>query len=352
MQLTEVLQGIGRPVAYYPALRRLCGSVTAVILFDQLLYWSGRGADPGGWIYKTHWDLEMETGLTGEEQKTARDKLKRRGLLIEKRCGIPAKIYFKLETHKINQEWSKLAGSWENYILQKKAEDKTKRQNKIRNIEEYQEFEVIHQTCDGDSLKLDESNPPNLFAKNPATTSIDYAGDYQITTTGQGDSSSSSSYLAKITPDPRLFDLTWQGEEAFLTALAQQYSGQDVYLLADQIDYQHYVQPRLAGHRREPRGLLLMHLRGANQYISYRGYAGDWRDRLVTKQQYQTQIVDSVSPPLAENRYQDACGALLMADKKDENDLREEIRKAVEAGEDQDTATIKIVEDFLQKVAA
>lgn len=105
MKLTEFLENIGRPVAYYPSLVKLTGSVSAVIFLCQLLYWKGRQADPDGWIFKTQAEITEETGLTRYEQETARKILKEKGLLIEKFAGVPRKLYFSLSIDRINELW-------------------------------------------------------------------------------------------------------------------------------------------------------------------------------------------------------------------------------------------------------
>jgi len=109
MKLTDFLDGIGRPVAYYPSLVKITGSVGAGIFLCQLLYWKGKEADPEGWIFKTQGEISEETGLTRSEQETARKLLRERGLLEEKRAGIPARLYFNPCIDKINDSWSKVS---------------------------------------------------------------------------------------------------------------------------------------------------------------------------------------------------------------------------------------------------
>jgi len=81
MRLSEFIKDIGRMVGYYPNLRQVTGSITASILLCQFLYWTDKTKD--GWIYKTHYDIEEETGMSYNEQKTARAKLVELGILEE-----------------------------------------------------------------------------------------------------------------------------------------------------------------------------------------------------------------------------------------------------------------------------
>lgn len=85
-------------IAYHPRLVRVTGGVTSTILLGQLLYWTPRTRpEAEGWIYKTQPELELETGLTRREQDTARKKLRDSGILQEKKVGVPAKLFFRID---------------------------------------------------------------------------------------------------------------------------------------------------------------------------------------------------------------------------------------------------------------
>lgn len=108
MRLTDFLRGpASRQVQYYPDLVPILGSVTATILFGQLLYWADKGSDPEGWVYKSQSEIKKETALTREEQESARKKLRDAGVLKEKKKGIPCRLWFLLDLEEINQLWEK-----------------------------------------------------------------------------------------------------------------------------------------------------------------------------------------------------------------------------------------------------
>lgn len=86
-----------RPIAYHPILAKVCKSATAALFLSQIAYWSDKGADPDGWIWKTQEEMEDETGLTRSEQETARRDLKRLGLLKEERRGVPARMWYLVD---------------------------------------------------------------------------------------------------------------------------------------------------------------------------------------------------------------------------------------------------------------
>lgn len=84
-----------RPIAFHPALARAFGGINEALLFQQLAYWSDKGADPE-WIFKSQVELEAETCLSAYQQKQARDHLKRLGVLEDERRGVPARLYYHI----------------------------------------------------------------------------------------------------------------------------------------------------------------------------------------------------------------------------------------------------------------
>lgn len=97
MQLQEIA---GDAVAFYPAFRKVLGLNAAATQFlSQAVYWTERTED--GWFYKTTEEWNEELGLTLEEVKGARKKLKSIGMLSEQRKGIPAKLYYKVNTDEL-----------------------------------------------------------------------------------------------------------------------------------------------------------------------------------------------------------------------------------------------------------
>jgi hypothetical protein len=105
MRLSDFLTGVGRPVAYYPGLRRITGSTNATIFICQLVYWTGKESSGDGWIYKTSDEIEEETGLSYKEQTTAREKLIAAGLLEERYARLEHRIHFKVNLDALNSLW-------------------------------------------------------------------------------------------------------------------------------------------------------------------------------------------------------------------------------------------------------
>ncbi len=96
MSLSESLKTAGKAVAYFPRLAKPLGSVNASILFSYFFYWNDKAASKLG-VCRTAEEIEAETGLTRDEQRTARAKLRERGVLIETEKRIEHRIYYKLD---------------------------------------------------------------------------------------------------------------------------------------------------------------------------------------------------------------------------------------------------------------
>jgi len=105
MKLSDYLLGVGRPVAYYPKLRRITGSTNATIFLCQFVYWTGKEESGDGWIYKTSEEIEGETGLSYKEQTNAREKLVSGGLLLERNARLEHRIYYKINLDNLNDRW-------------------------------------------------------------------------------------------------------------------------------------------------------------------------------------------------------------------------------------------------------
>lgn len=94
-QLSAALKSLGRPISFYAPLARAVGMKEAVLL-GQLIYWTPRSYDPGGWIYKSAAEVEEETSLTYKEQRRVRARLLELGLIEERTSRPEHRIYFRV----------------------------------------------------------------------------------------------------------------------------------------------------------------------------------------------------------------------------------------------------------------
>lgn len=102
MNAVETLKLIGRPNAYYPKLAKPLGGVNPAVLFSQLFYWQDKATSDLG-VYKTRDELEEETGLSHNEQRTAIKKLKEKGVLIVTEKRLDHKTFYKIDNEKVNE---------------------------------------------------------------------------------------------------------------------------------------------------------------------------------------------------------------------------------------------------------
>ncbi|GMQ50348.1 hypothetical protein LST1_06360 [Neisseria elongata] len=112
MRPSESLKAAGRPIAYYPKLAKPLGGVNAAILFGHFFYWHDKTENPLG-VYRTAEEIEDETGLSVQEQRTARSKLRERGVLIETEKRIEHRIYYKLDLNAFDDLMLQHSGSEE-----------------------------------------------------------------------------------------------------------------------------------------------------------------------------------------------------------------------------------------------
>lgn len=106
MRLSDFLDDLGRPVAYFPKLALCLGNVNATILLCQLFYWEGKQDDQiEGWIYKTQKEICEETGLSRRESDTARKVLRSKKIITDKLRGVPPKIHFLLHRKPLDDLW-------------------------------------------------------------------------------------------------------------------------------------------------------------------------------------------------------------------------------------------------------
>jgi len=99
--LLKILQD--RPVAYHPDIAKALGSVKAGVFISQILYWTGKGENKEGWIYKTQNEMYKETALSRREQENARKIARKLGILEEKKRGIPQRLYFRINFEKLGE---------------------------------------------------------------------------------------------------------------------------------------------------------------------------------------------------------------------------------------------------------
>lgn len=104
MKLSEHIMNIGRPVAFYPSIARLTGTISSALFLCQLLYWSDKTKD--GWIYKTSKEIYDETSLSYTQQRTARERLKGLNLIEERNAKTEHQMYYRVKQDILDSMWN------------------------------------------------------------------------------------------------------------------------------------------------------------------------------------------------------------------------------------------------------
>lgn len=89
-------------VAYQRGLARAVGDHSAGLLLSQFWYWAERQPqERNGWFFMTQEQIHEETVMTRREQETARRKLRELGILEESKRGVPAKLWFRINSEAV-----------------------------------------------------------------------------------------------------------------------------------------------------------------------------------------------------------------------------------------------------------
>lgn len=118
--LIASLLGDGEVIAFRPAIARALRSATSALFLCQAAYWQSI-AGAGKWWYKlrdaerdqdkkmvpptnkSKQSWEWETGLTRAQQEDARTHLRELGLLEERRAGVPARLYYRVNLDELEK---------------------------------------------------------------------------------------------------------------------------------------------------------------------------------------------------------------------------------------------------------
>jgi hypothetical protein len=186
MQLAEE-----RPVAYYPKLVKVTGSVNAAIFLSQLGYWTPKAADPDGWVYKTQVEWELETGLTRWEQETARRQLRERSILTETKRGMPARLFFRIDVDALSATWEVTFPAQDAAKPQARMRVSHK-QGSTRDNEAFPRMRENHKQRRGETSSKDVGSPQPINKEAGTTT-----GTTSTTTGGGGNQASDEDQLRK-----------------------------------------------------------------------------------------------------------------------------------------------------------
>jgi len=92
-----VLEVFDLPITFHRCFVGVTGSVTAALMLSQAMAWTDALApEVDGWFSQCQSEWTEETGLSRWEQETARRVLRNCGFLEERKMGIPARLWFRV----------------------------------------------------------------------------------------------------------------------------------------------------------------------------------------------------------------------------------------------------------------
>lgn len=95
------------PIVFHRSYVPIAGGITAALFLSHAGYaCEDLPKDHDGWFVRSQAEWERDTGLTRREQETARRLLRERGLLEERRVGMPAVLWYRVN-------WARLRESLE-----------------------------------------------------------------------------------------------------------------------------------------------------------------------------------------------------------------------------------------------
>jgi hypothetical protein len=103
----SLLDYLDRPIAFHRAFATLAGSAAGGLMLAQAFYWTRLKLRDqpasGGWFWKTQEDWTEETALSHHEQLTVRKRLQRMPFWHERRQGIPAKLFYRVDLQELEK---------------------------------------------------------------------------------------------------------------------------------------------------------------------------------------------------------------------------------------------------------
>ena len=166
----------GGTVSFHAVFAKALGSVTAALFLSQAYFWQQKArfsktktVEEKPFFERTAEAWYEDTGLTTDQQVAARQRLKRLGILEEKKMGLPAKLYYHvcLDTlvsviYRYNETGKSVVEDYRNkkrYIT--RTEDgKFRKQKTVKNGNNIESLESIESLRERDAPA--ENQPSNL----------------------------------------------------------------------------------------------------------------------------------------------------------------------------------------------
>jgi hypothetical protein len=164
----------------------------AGIFVRQLVFWTGKGQDPSGFIYKSEAEWDLETGLSRDGQRKARKVLEKFDVLESRRRGLPCRLYFRVNLEKLAEILEDPYSTWNQW---KRGTRKDPETGEFHRPEET----TLNQSYSQDPIGTEQERSawgPNKKGPHGDRTSEDPIGTEQVRTLYRPDKSGPYTDLA------------------------------------------------------------------------------------------------------------------------------------------------------------
>lgn len=101
MDPAMLLESFDEPIVIHRSFLPLAGSINAALLLTWMITLTREREDGHGWLTLTQADWLTETGLSRYEQESARKALRSRGLIEERRVGMPMRLEMRVRAQDV-----------------------------------------------------------------------------------------------------------------------------------------------------------------------------------------------------------------------------------------------------------
>lgn len=100
-----------RPILFHRVFVELTGNIMSALMLSQAMWWTRNPVSKkrDGWFYKTQDEWQQETGMNRYQQDKAREILRGFSFWQEKREGLPAKMWYRVNQNALMREISSLS---------------------------------------------------------------------------------------------------------------------------------------------------------------------------------------------------------------------------------------------------
>lgn len=102
----DLLDLLDRPISFHRCFVDLSGSINGALMLSQAVYWTRRTSNEDGSFYKSRDEWREETGLTHEQQESARKALRKTAFWKERHDRMAHKVFYRIDKAELRKALS------------------------------------------------------------------------------------------------------------------------------------------------------------------------------------------------------------------------------------------------------